>query len=279
MLCNHRFIPFKTLDCGCEIEECVSCKVLHKKQICEGHLVCQNPQPDYDYYVRNNNFREDRTPTNRVHTLHTRMILKELEYPVPDRTRVLEIGAGTGRLIPFFLSKGCDYQAVEPSAWAVKYLDETYGVPVFNGRFMAFRPPFNYDLIIAEHVLEHVDDCHAAMEGMVRLMYQWGAIYIVVPDDSDLGNPDHQWYFNEESLKRMITLAGLQHSQVLRKSIVPHEDFLYVIARHPDGCPIGQKVWVCSHCERETTEPVFKHGRGYYCEDCHHLMVLKGDKR
>lgn len=75
------------------------------------------------------------------------------------RGRVLELGCGAGANIPFFLSLGADYHAVEGSETIVKKLRERY--PQLAGRIVAGdftrSLPFDgaFDLVVDRGALTH----------------------------------------------------------------------------------------------------------------------------
>ena len=57
-----------------------------------------------------------------------------------------------------------------------------------------------------------------------------GRLVVLVPDDRDLTNPDHLWFFNVDGLQKMITAAGFTVTEIHQKSIVKHEDFIFCTA-------------------------------------------------
>ncbi len=89
------------------------------------------------------------------------------------------------------------------------------------------RPDASYDWIIANHVLEHVDDDHAAMREMLRVVRQDGVIQLTVPTPStaletwELPEPDpasfDHWrgYGSDLPLRLAGDLAGCYGLQVV----------------------------------------------------------------
>jgi len=77
-------------------------------------------------------------------------------------------------------------------------------------------------------------DAPAAVKKMANHLMPGGMLYILVPDDTDLTNPDHLWFFNRVSLARVMALAGLEVESIVLRQRVPHEQFIYCKAKKPE---------------------------------------------
>jgi 2-polyprenyl-3-methyl-5-hydroxy-6-metoxy-1,4-benzoquinol methylase len=88
-----------------------------------------------------------------------------------------------------------------------------------------------YDIVIAAHVLEHAKNAAKMMEKISSAIIPGGLLCLLIPDDADLENQDHNWFFTEESAISMMKLNGFEvlSSRVFR--IVSHENFMYFVGK------------------------------------------------
>ena len=94
-------------------------------------------------------------------------------------------------------------------------------------------PPGCYALILAAHVLEHLDDAPAAAAKCARLLAPGGELWVVVPDDSDPCNPDHVWMGGPDAWRACVEAAGLAVERVAVRRYIQREQFVYIRARKP----------------------------------------------
>ncbi len=65
------------------------------------------------------------------------------------------------------------------------------------------------------------------------MLIHGGELWTIVPNDDDPLNPDHLWFWNEESLRGCVEAAGLQVVTFAVRQRVEHEKFMYLRARKP----------------------------------------------
>lgn len=148
-----------------------------------------------------------------------------------DHELALEIGPGCSMYAPGILASEYRYEAVEPCPWAAAWTSSTFDARVYVQRFEEFEGRHGvYDLIIASHSLEHMDDAPGMIRKCASLLSRFGELWIVIPDDSDPLNPDHTWYFNEASLRRCLADAGLAVEGFAIRKYIEREQFIYVKA-------------------------------------------------
>jgi 2-polyprenyl-3-methyl-5-hydroxy-6-metoxy-1,4-benzoquinol methylase len=138
--------------------------------------------------------------------------------------RILDVGCGAGFFLRIATRLGAIGQGVEPSAVAAERA-RAAGLSVFTGTledFVATRPSDRFDVITANHVLEHVPDPVATLSLMKELLAENGMIWIAVPNadchfnrvlkgwwnSTDL--PYHLMQFGTESLTLAGKRAGLE---------------------------------------------------------------------
>ncbi len=135
-------------------------------------------------------------------------------------SRVLEYGAGDGRLLETLAARGAEVAGVEPSASAreraaergVVLTPDLDDIPAGMDRF---------DRIICWHVLEHLEDPAAVMKRLAELMGPGGRVIVSVPNLSSwqarLGGdywfgqdvPRHLTHFTPAGIRSLCEQAGL----------------------------------------------------------------------
>jgi 2-polyprenyl-3-methyl-5-hydroxy-6-metoxy-1,4-benzoquinol methylase len=153
-------------------------------------------------------------------------MLKEVEIITTGR-RLYEVGCGVGILLDEARNRGYEVSGIEYSPGAARTAQERFGIVVEEG---SFSPPDasaaragGYDIVVVNHVLEHVDDPVAMLKGAATLLRPGGVLVVGVPDAADLWTrlsvwfgyynvlapEQHLWHFRQLSLDRLHRLAGL----------------------------------------------------------------------
>lgn len=148
----------------------------------------------------------------------------------------LEIGCGFSPYAKAIRAKGYDYYGVELSSWACDSMRSHFpraSLLQTDFETMGIRKlswGFHFEFILATHSFEHMTDAPAAIAKAASLLSPGGELWIVVPDDSDLFNPDHIWFFTEASLRKAVEMAWLKVKRLVSRRIVERENFLYLRA-------------------------------------------------
>jgi SAM-dependent methyltransferase len=148
----------------------------------------------------------------------------------------VEIGCGASPYCRAILDAGWFYIGVERSRWAVEFMRTICPLPhggIHEGPFEEMEEQPHSGLILAAHVLEHMDDAPGAIDKCARILAPGGELWVVVPDDSDPFNPDHLWLFTPETLAACLAGAGLTVEALEVRRYVAHERFIYMRARKP----------------------------------------------
>jgi SAM-dependent methyltransferase len=140
----------------------------------------------------------------------------------PRRLRVLEVGSGYGDLLLYLQSRGCTVTGIDQSAQATETARQS-GVPVRHGTLAAQRfPDACFDTAILCHSLEHVLDPLRELREVARVVRPGGTVHVAVPNGraaglhgeglewEHLAHPLHLWFFDVETLARVLTDAGFQ---------------------------------------------------------------------
>lgn len=131
--------------------------------------------------------------------------------------RLLDIGCGNGRYLLRMQELGWQVEGVEFNATAVNICRQ-HQLQVFHGELEdAGLPENSFDLISARHVIEHVADPDAFIEGIVRLLKPGGRLHIRTPNSTSLGRSlfGHFWYAND--VPRHLILFSAKNLEMLAR--------------------------------------------------------------
>jgi 2-polyprenyl-3-methyl-5-hydroxy-6-metoxy-1,4-benzoquinol methylase len=153
---------------------------------------------------------------------------------LPTGKRLLDVGCGAGWFLRISKKLGAIEQGVEPSEYGAKQAQQQ-GLCVFHGTLEAYlaQAPKDtqFDIITANHVLEHVPDPVETLRAMKQLLAPGGLIWIGVPNANypicralrgwwhatDL--PYHLMQFTPASIKKAGHRAGLRVRRQTTESI------------------------------------------------------------
>ena len=141
--------------------------------------------------------------------------------------RILEIGSGVSPYIKMVLANGCDYTGVDTSKFACEENKRRFPVETHCCRIEDFDCDTEFDGVISAHVLEHADNAEKMLVKTRSLIKSGGVLFLIIPDDSDLNNQDHNWFFTIDSAKTMLSSVGFDVVKAESFKIVKHESFMY----------------------------------------------------
>jgi SAM-dependent methyltransferase len=133
--------------------------------------------------------------------------------------RVLDVGAGRGRLVAELARRGYDASGIEPSARSAG-LAATAGLPV-AAEAIEDHSDEGLDAAVLWHVAEHLDDPAAALERVAGWLRPGGLVLVAVPNiDSlqariggpgwlHLDAPRHRLHLTPPGLEALLHRAGL----------------------------------------------------------------------
>lgn len=112
--------------------------------------------------------------------------------------RVLEMGYGDGLFSAALHQRKIQFALIEGAETLVQEAQSRYpDVSVYHDLFESFTPIEKYDIVLATHVLEHVDDPIALLKHIRTWLNPGGKIIVIVP--------------NKESIHRRLAVRmGLQ---------------------------------------------------------------------
>jgi SAM-dependent methyltransferase len=143
----------------------------------------------------------------------------------------LEIGCGISPYAIEIEDREWLYHCIEPSSFAVQWMSEHLEVLCTRGSFENYPDVECFGFILAAHVFEHLDDAPGAIAKCFDLLEPDGWLWLIVPDDSDPTNPDHQWFFTEQTLRRCLEAVGFNVDRLVMRKYIERENFIYCAAR------------------------------------------------
>jgi SAM-dependent methyltransferase len=184
--------------------------------------------PDsYSAYEPNTGAR--RSLGERLGDLHREAVIRFGAYRRVWRRspgRVLDVGCGVGDLAAAFARHGWAASGIEPSAQAAEHA-RAAGVDAVTGT-LADAPwaEGEFDAVLFNHSLEHIDDPAQAVADAARLLRPGGLLAIAVPNFGSwhrrlfgsawfqLDLPRHLQHFDRDSLDALVRAAGLRTVEV-----------------------------------------------------------------
>jgi SAM-dependent methyltransferase len=153
-------------------------------------------------------------------TRHNRLIA-DLERWVPQRGKLLEVGASYGHSLAIARARGWQVHGIELSPGAAQYANEQLRVAVLNTDLLdAPLPAASFDAIMLWHVLEHTREPAEQVARLYSLLKPGGILALLVPNINSVGArlagrawpwmcpPAHLWYFSPTTLPRLLTQHG-----------------------------------------------------------------------
>ena len=138
--------------------------------------------------------------------------------PRPGADRLMDVGAGTGKLVLSARRRGWNAEGVDPDAGAVAAA-RTQGLQVELGIADALEPSA-YDVVTMNHVIEHMHDPVDALRACRRGLRPGGSLWIATPNVGSLGHrvfgtawygldpPRHIAVFSRTGLASALSEAG-----------------------------------------------------------------------
>jgi SAM-dependent methyltransferase len=134
----------------------------------------------------------------------------------PEGAHILEIGCGTGHNLPMLGQFG-NVEALELDEEARSIAEGRLGRSVMSAPLpeLAGVPEGSFDLVGAFDVIEHIDDDHAAIASIARLLKPGGKFIMTVPAHQwmwsahDVVN-HHKRRYSKRRLKKLIQASPLK---------------------------------------------------------------------
>ena len=150
---------------------------------------------------------------------NARVVLRRIQK-LKSKSKLLEIGIGRGVFLLEAERTGYDSFGIEPSLGLVRSFRSCSSIPIFHGSLQDFiqtTPRHRFDVIVMNHVLEHMPDPLTALVQIRSLLTDSGIAYIAVPNivawESRFPGwtayePYHLYYFSPFALQSISERAG-----------------------------------------------------------------------
>lgn len=136
--------------------------------------------------------------------------------------RLLEVGVGSGVFLNAANLAGFDCTGMEASSHIADHVRRIYKLPVLQGYledFSCTTPQGRFDVIVMNHVLEHMPDPRAMLHRVSALLNKGGILHISVPNiaawEAKLPGwtsyePYHLYYFSPATLVPLLKNDSLR---------------------------------------------------------------------
>jgi SAM-dependent methyltransferase len=168
---------------------------------------------------------DQRSDINDIHTdqvPYAKGLIRSLEGFVNFRpgARAIDVGGSGGQVaLEFQKHFGLSAMVLDPAADEVAAAREL-GLEGVTGSFEAFETNESFDLILFCRSIEHVQDLHAVLSKMRRMLRPGGVLFCDIVDFTELcrlvGHPeavtkiDHCFWLTQETATRVFRSVGLQ---------------------------------------------------------------------
>ncbi|MCX6375737.1 MAG: class I SAM-dependent methyltransferase [Armatimonadetes bacterium] len=195
---------------GFHIEECSAG--------CIGRTV---PPPDFSPDLPEGARVENLTDGDSAHFTFANEIMDLLARFQP-RGKLLDVGSGWGHMLKVAREHGYDVTGIEASPAVADLAAKAFGINAIVGFFpeVSFDAS-SFDVVIMNHVLEHVPDPRSVLVEADRILKPGGVIAVVVPNFDSLMRrlmsrrwcglqpSQHIWQLSVKSVRRLTSAAGL----------------------------------------------------------------------
>lgn len=199
-ICEHKLLPSTP-----DVEVCESCGL---------GLTTKTPSQNYKHYHRDSQYFENES-------LFRDIFLKRLQIieKFKKTGKVLEIGSSTGVMLELFQKKGWEVMGIEPSKKACEIANKR-GIKTLNTNFESAALNNIYDVVILNHVLEHLDNPKLILKKCFQVLSKGGLVFIDIPNFGSLASrlwkskwkyrllDEHNWHFTHKSLSKLLRITG-----------------------------------------------------------------------
>ncbi|MDD5111135.1 MAG: class I SAM-dependent methyltransferase [Candidatus Altiarchaeota archaeon] len=146
---------------------------------------------------------------------------------------LLDVGCGDGILLDYARSRGFSVRGIDLNESKAAYARTHLKLDVTTGNFMEFDFEKRFDVVVMNHVIEHVEDPVALLSRAREAAAEDGIVVVGTPNVDGwirtlLGRRwypycpgDHVYLYNPKTLARVIGESGLE----LRKMLLTHNHY------------------------------------------------------
>lgn len=199
-ICDHKFIPSTP-----GVEVCESCGL---------GVTTKIPQQNYKKYHRDEQYHQNEKFFRDIFQKRLQIIER-----FRKSGKVLEIGSSTGVMLELFQKRGWEVVGIEPSKKACEIANRR-GIKTLNTNFESVVLDKTYDVVVLNHVLEHLGNPKLILKKCFQVLTKGGFIFIDVPNFGSLASQiwktrwpylllnEHNWHFTHKSLSKLLRISG-----------------------------------------------------------------------
>lgn len=173
-------------------------------------------EPSYTRYHRDDEYASSELFFKYIFKKRFEIVTRFKSFP----GSVLDIGAATGVLLDIFKEAGWKTYGIEPSQSA--HRAEKKGHTIFNTSLEKTQIKQKFDVIIANHVLEHIENPNHFLGLAQKLLKKDGILYIDVPNFGGIRSlllksdwpyllpTEHVNHFTHKSLSYLLDTNGFE---------------------------------------------------------------------
>jgi SAM-dependent methyltransferase len=141
----------------------------------------------------------------------------------PRHGRLLEVGSSLGFLLDEFRREGWDVLGVDPNSEACRIARERLGLPVVDAILeRAGVDDVSFDVVLLNHVIEHLDDPLGTLREVNRVLKPGGHLVIETPRydtlmfkllgrrERSISCDGHIFFFTNRTLRNLYEAAGFE---------------------------------------------------------------------
>ncbi len=166
---------------------------------------------------------------NHFEAWNNRKTLARLKEAFSPGHRLLEIGVGSGSFLNAARQTGYEVMGCDLSIPICQRIGRMYHIPMHSEHLATLAGESRFDVVVMNHVLEHVNQPIELLRDVHRLLAPGGIVHIAVPNvgcwEASLPGwtsyePYHLAYFTPQTLKRVVSASDLAIEY-----ITTHESF------------------------------------------------------
>ena len=203
------------------IVRCKKCHLLYASP--RGLEFEHQDEPEEDLNFDPNGYIAQRCQKERYQVQDYAKTIRFLNSLHPQRGQLLEVGSGFGYLLAKFREEGWAVTGCDPWRAACTFARTTHGIDAISTILEnAGIPDDTFDVVILNHVIEHMTDPLQSLREIRRVLKPRGHLVIETPRydtlmfkllgrrERSLSCDAHIYFFTSESLGKLYGLAGFR---------------------------------------------------------------------
>jgi 2-polyprenyl-3-methyl-5-hydroxy-6-metoxy-1,4-benzoquinol methylase/spore coat polysaccharide biosynthesis predicted glycosyltransferase SpsG len=223
---------------------CLYCGIIYMERI-RLPIVKYDKEYFFDAYKKQygKTYLEDFTNLTVLAKRRLSIIRSLLTKNEPGNPFILDIGCAYGPFLSAAKNEGFSPAGIDPAHDAVRYVQETLGIPAVQGFFpdcqLPYAPPYN--IITLWYVIEHFRDCAAILTEIKKILKPGGILAFSTPSFSGISGRKSFHNFLEKSPADHFTVW----SPKMCKKVLSLADFkvkkIVIRGHHPERFPLFEK--------------------------------------